>query len=71
VASTDDDKHNNLVAAGAVLAVLTNSDFGMIRTVEAQSDAEGNVTNEIAISFGFLRSAYRLTVERIPDSDEL
>lgn len=62
-----DDKHNNLVAAGAVLAVLSNSDHAMIRTVEAQTDAEGNVTNQIAISFIFLRSAYRITVERIPD----
>jgi hypothetical protein len=65
--TSDDEKANNLLAAGAVLAVLSNSDFGTLRTVEAVIDADGNVTNEIAVTFSFLRSLYRITVERIPD----
>lgn len=62
-----DERYNNLLAAGAVLAVLSNSDFGTIRTVEALCGRDGTVTNQIEISFSFLQSPYRITVERAPD----
>lgn len=69
MAFTDDvdEKYNNLLAAGAILAVLSNSDFGTIRTVEARSGRDGIVTNQIDIGFSFLQSTYRITVERVPD----
>lgn len=66
-AEQQDDYENNLVAAGAVLALFIGMGFGSLDTVEVVLDADGNVTNQIDITLSFLRSPYRITVERLDD----
>lgn len=60
----DMDYENNLVAAGAVLMLLQTSTSLALRTIEAVTDADGIATNQVDVSFTFLQSAYRITVER-------
>lgn len=62
-----DARHNNLVAAGALLVVLGSSTMPRLQAVAPITDADGNATNEIAVQFTFLTSTYRVTIERIPD----
>jgi hypothetical protein len=62
-----DEKHSNLVAAGALLVLLGSSEFPTLHAVSPITDMDGNATNEIAVQFGFLRSTYRITIERVPD----
>lgn len=62
-----DEKHNNLVAAGALLVLLGSSEFPTLHAVSPITDVDGNATNEIAVQFGFLKSTYRITIEHIPD----
>lgn len=60
----DDDYANNLVAAGAVTMALQKAG------VEACPVANGDVfSNVVEVRFDFLKSPYRLTVERV-DVDE-
>lgn len=60
-----DDRDNNLVAAGAVLALLIAANESSLTAVEVVTDAEGNATNQIDIGLSFMGSPYRLTVERV------
>jgi len=65
-----DDKENNLLAAGGVLMLLMLTRIGTaLQTVEAVVDADGNLTNQIDIGLSYMQSTYRLTVERVPDGD--
>jgi len=67
MAAPDSDDHdNNILAAGAVLAMLWVADRPMVKTLRAVEDENGP-TNQIDISFAFLQSPYRITIERIPD----
>lgn len=71
-AIAQDDRENNLVVAGFLLALLVTSRANRVKTlqtVEAVIDADGNPTNQIDISVSIMRSTYRLTVERVPDGD--
>lgn len=61
-----DDEQNNLVAAGAVLMALWVGQPSLT-SIEAVADGNGNATNQIDVSFSFLQSTYRLTIERVPD----
>lgn len=67
VAPDSDDYDNNLVAAGALLAILTITRTFPVTTLEAVTDANGFATNRIDISFSFMKSPYRITIERVPD----
>lgn len=61
----DMDYENNLVAAGALLMLLQSSGYSSIDSIVPVVDADGIATNQIDISLSFLRSSYRVTVERI------
>lgn len=63
-AAERDDYENNLVAAGAVLALLHSTAYAL-DSLEAVVDANGNVTNQLEITLPFLASPYRITVERV------
>lgn len=63
-----DDRDNNLIAAGAVLMLLMLTPRGtVLQTVDVVVDEQGNATNQIDIGMSFVRSTYRLTVERVDD----
>jgi hypothetical protein len=69
---TDDDHDNNLVAAGALYALLsglTESHIYHLTAVEVVFDA-GYPTNQVDVTFSFMASPYRLTVERVSEADE-
>ena len=61
-----DEQANNLVAAGALYAILDGAGDlgGPLRSVNLVDDRP---TNQIDVRFNFLKSAYRITIERIPD----
>lgn len=65
-----DERDNNLVTTGAVLQLLLTHpgiSVGVLQTVNVVVDEHGNPTNQIDIGLSFMRSTYRLTVERVPD----
>lgn len=64
--SEADERANNILAAGAVLAMLWVGQRPSVTTLRAVEDENGP-TNQIDISFAFLQSAYRITIERVPD----
>lgn len=53
------------IAAGAVLALLLLGQHHSktLTSVDVVTDAHGNATNQLELTFGFLRSPVRLTVE--------
>lgn len=63
------DRDNNLVATGAIhaLLVLEQGAVAALTSVEAIVDEHGVATNQIDVGLSFMKSAYRLTVERVPD----
>jgi hypothetical protein len=63
------DDQNNHVAAGAVLALLLlgQRHGKTLTSLALVTDAEGNATNQLEITLSFLRSPYRLTVERVTE----
>ncbi len=65
----DDDWANDLVAAGGVFTALTMSECPTLESVEVVTEDHGEVTNMIDVRFSFLSSAYRVTVERLPEED--
>lgn len=65
-----DDRENDLIATGSVLALLQTSPSQSLTAIEAVTDAAGNFTNQIDICLSFMRSPYRITVERVTDGDE-
>lgn len=67
-ASIDHDEHeNNLMATGAVHMALTSSNLDpQLITLE-----DGiTVTNAISVKPNFMKSRYKITVERMPDTEE-
>ncbi len=64
------DQDNNLLAAGAVLALLRGMTGQPLTAVTIVTDTEGNLTNQIDIGLSFMRSPYRITVERVTDGEE-
>jgi hypothetical protein len=60
-----DDSGNNLIAAGALYALLHReaASTGAVTGVELPDGP----SNRLVVRFSFLKSAYRLTVERVPD----
>lgn len=66
------DYDNNLVAAGAVLMLLLLA-RGQVRTItslEVVTGPDGTPTNQLDITLSFLRSPYRLTVERVTEETQ-
>jgi len=65
----DDDHDNNLIAAGALYALLSASistwAVDRLTAVEIVTDAQGGVTNQLDIALSFMVSPYRITVERV------
>jgi len=65
----DDERDNDLVACGAVLMLLLLA-RGQVRTltsVDVVTNNDGTPTNQLHLTFNFLRSPYRLTVDRIQE----
>lgn len=63
-----DDRDNNLIAAGAVFMLLILQPRSTaLQTVTVVVDEHGNATNQIDIGLSFMRSTYRLTIERVPE----
>lgn len=61
----DDDIQNNLVAAGALYMALSMVPGARL---EVETEVEDDhATNRLIVRFDFMKSPYRLTVERIPD----
>lgn len=58
---TDDDL-NNILAAGGIFMILHQA--GLDPQVDMR---DGQVTNSMTVQPGFLRSRYRVTVERVTD----
>lgn len=66
-----DDDENNIIAAGALWMALITADVdGLLVTPEF---VDGNATNKLVVAFDFLKSPYRITIERIvaPEEDLL
>lgn len=62
-----DEMANNILATGAVWAAIS-LDHAQGITCEPEM-VDGEATNHLMVSFDFLKSRYRLTVERIPGTD--
>lgn len=63
--SASEDDLNNIMAAGAVFMALS-SDGVHLDDVDIVS-VNGQATNQLTIQLDFMKSLYRVTVERIPD----
>jgi len=61
----DDEHLNNILATGGVFGALHKA--GVDAHVVMVDDL---ATNQLLITFPFLKSIYRVTVERMPDDDE-
>lgn len=63
-----DDMPNNLVATGALFAILHSAsiEHSALTSVTMPS---GNVGNQIDITFSFLRSPYRVTIKRVDEPE--
>lgn len=55
------EQDNNLLALGAV--------YGALRIGASEINLPEERTNSLTVRFRFLKSAYRVTVERIPGSE--
>ena len=62
----DADRDNNLIAAGAILALL-GPVGGSLTAVRVVTDTEGDATNQLDVSLSFMVSPYRITVERVTE----
>jgi hypothetical protein len=61
----EDEMMNNITAAGGVGAALHQAGL------DPQPEMDGiNVTNAMSVKLRFMKSRYRVTVERIPDDGE-
>lgn len=71
-ASGPDEMANNIIAAGGLWAALSVAlQIGVSQLHNPRPVFVGNsATNQIDVSFPFLESRYRITIERIPDSEE-
>lgn len=64
--SAEDERANVLLAAGGVLASMVTP----VRVWSApETDPEGNPTGKILVRFHFLKSTYRISIERVPGSE--
>ena len=64
-----DDQDNDLVAAGAVLMLLLLAQ-GQVRSVaslDVVTGEDGTPTNQLDLKLTFLRSPYRLTIQRLTE----
>lgn len=62
-----DDRENNLIVAGAVLAMLQQPGLPLT-SVKVVTGDDGDATNQIDIGLSFMVSPYRITVERVTDA---
>jgi hypothetical protein len=60
-----DDRHNNVIMTGAVQAVFAMS--GRFDSVENVLDDDNGPTNQLDVTVDFMKSPYRITIERVPD----
>ena len=60
-AAEQDEHGNNVLATGAVFAALMKADVAV--------EIPQPTTNACTVRFPFLRSAYRVTVERLPGTE--
>lgn len=65
--ASHDDFQNNLIATGALIAVLGGQvPVATVLSVEGLPDGAGN---QIDVRFPFLKSPYRLTIERVDEPE--
>lgn len=64
--SSDDEMANNVVATGALLAILQAATGGRSELTSASLPDDGP-DNQIEVTLGFMKSPYRLVIERVPD----
>jgi len=60
-----DDHENNLIASGALYALLSGAIGERLTTVELVTNERGYPTNQMDITLSFMGSQYRVTVERV------
>lgn len=65
--SAPHDYDNDLVAAGAVLMMLllAKGQTRVLTALEVVTAPDDGPTNQLEVTFSFLASPYRLTVERV------
>lgn len=68
------DYENNIIAAGGVLAALeiANGAYPSVGSVNLDPQVvmlDGQATNQLTIKPSFMKSRYRLIVERVPDEE--
>lgn len=66
------DYENNIIAAGGVLAALHVAAGVPPPGVDLDPEVvmeNGTATNMLTVRLGFMKSRYRLTVERVPDDE--
>jgi len=61
-----DEMLNNILCAGAVFMALLQAGVETRVDIDENDDA----TNMLVVRFPFLHSEYRLTVERIPNTED-
>ena len=61
---SSDDMDNNIIVTGALMALLQPG-MGTLTGLESVTDAEGQPTNALDITLSFMKSPYRLTIERV------
>lgn len=61
-----DEKANNILATGAITAALTMTRASAIKDVSLVT-VDGQATNQLVVKFDFLKSPYRLTIERVDE----
>ena len=61
-----DEMQNNLLAAGALFAALSVPGVSARAEIETE---DGKATNRLRVHFPFLKSPYRVTVERVADAE--
>jgi hypothetical protein len=65
----EEDMLNNVLATGAVVGCLTQFQSKSLTSVNVVM-VDGQATNQVDVRFDFLKSPYRLTIERIDEDDE-
>ena len=62
------DRDNNIIVTGAVMALLQpglGTLTSILTSIKSVTDADGQPTNQLDIVLSFMKSPYRLTIERV------
>lgn len=63
-----DDMANNVLATGGISAALLAANLPEIEEVRLVT-MDGQATNQLVVKFGFLKSSYKVTIERLVEEE--